>query len=179
LTRAVLVNGVPASGKTTVGQALGAHLHAPVLGLDTVKEVLFEELGHHDADRDWGRQLGRASLESIWALLADFPADSTVVVEAWFRSAPHDAVIRGLDRGGVDQWVEIWCHAPPDVLAARYGARSRHAGHPSAADYVGELRELALTATPMALAEYLKVDTTDIALVDTDAIARWVTERLH
>ena len=178
MTRAALVNGVPASGKTTVARALGARLGVPVLELDAIKEVLFEELGHRDADREWGRALGRASIGSIWALLASFPADSTVVVEAWFRLPPHDAVLRGLARARVDRWVEVWCHADPDVLVARYAARQRHPGHPAPEDFVDELRHLISSARPMALAPTLQVDTTDFAALDLDAVARWVQDGL-
>lgn len=178
MTRAVLVNGVPATGKTNIAKGLGKRLHAPVLTLDAVKEVLFEELGHRDADREWGRVLGRASIRSIWALVAGFPQDSLVVVEAWFRLPPHDPVLAGLARARIDRWVEVWCHADPDVLGARYAARTRAPGHPAPEDYVEELRALAAKARPMALAPVLEVDTTDFATVDPAAIARWVEEHL-
>lgn len=178
MTRAVLVNGVPASGKTTIARAIGAHLEVPVLELDAVKEVLFEELGHRDADRTWGRALGRASLGSLWALLAGFPSDSLAVVEAWFRLPPHDHVLRGLERAGVDRWVEVWCHADPAVLVARYEARTRHPGHPAAEDFVDELRHLASVARPIGLGPCLEVDTGDVAGIDLEAIAGWVMEQL-
>jgi glucokinase len=178
VTRAVLVNGVPASGKSTLARAVAGRLSVPILELDVVKEVLFEALGHRDADRAWGRLLGRASLESIWALLAGFPPGSTVVVEAWFRLPPHDGVLRGLQRAHVDQWVEIWCHADADVLVARYAARARHPGHPAPEDYVEELRHVASLARPMALAPCLEVDTGGAAAPDLDGIVRWVTDAL-
>ena len=178
MTRAVLVNGVPASGKSTLARALAARLEVPILELDVIKEVLFEELGHRDADRAWGRALGRASLESIWALLAGFPDHATVVVEAWFRLPPHDHVLRGLARAGVDRWVEIWCHADVATLVARYSARARHPGHPAPADYLVELRELAAVARPMDLAPCLSVDTGASPMLDLEQVVRWVLHEL-
>lgn len=178
MTRAILVNGVPATGKTNVAKGIGKRLHLPVLTLDTVKEVLFEELGHRDADREWGRTLGRASIRSIWALIGGFPADAMVVVEAWFRLPPHEPVLAGLARARVDRWVEIWCHADPDTVADRYAGRRRVPGHPAPEDYVEELRALAGRARPMGLAPVLDVDTTDFKTVDLDAIARWVADQL-
>jgi glucokinase len=177
MTRAVLVNGIPASGKTTVARAIGTRLSVPVFELDTVKEVLFDELGHRANDRDWGRALGRASIESIWALLARFPPESVVIVEAWFRLPPHDTVLRGLERAGVDRWVEVWCHADTELLVTRYAARSRHPGHPAAEDYVDELRSLAAEARPIGLAPCLELDTGDSA-VDLDAVADWAAKGL-
>jgi glucokinase len=176
--QAVLVNGVPASGKTTVARAIGAHLDAPVLGLDVVKEVLFDELGHREADREWGRALGQASIESIWALLANFPAGSTVVVEAWFRLPPFDAVQHGLERAGIDRWVEIWCHADSEVILERYAARDRHPGHPAPEDYADELRQLIAAARPMALEPCLEVNTGNFSTLDLDQVAIWAEKRL-
>jgi glucokinase len=177
MRRAVLVNGVPATGKTSVARAIGARLGLPVLSLDTIKEALFEELGTGDGDREYGRALGRASMLAIWSTVAEFPPDAAVVVEAWFRKPPHDVVLRGLARAGIERWVEVWCHASPDVLAARYAARTRHPGHPPAS-YADELAELALVVQPMGIGDVLSVDTTDFASVDLDAVASWVREHL-
>lgn len=177
MKRAVLVNGIPATGKTTIARAIGAQLRLPVLSLDSVKEALFEELGSRDGDREYGRALGRASMLAIWSVVADFPPDAAVVVEAWFRKPPHDVVLRGLERAGIERWVEVWCHASPDVLAARYAARTRHPGHPPAS-YATELAELAGVARPMAIAPCLTVDATDFASVEFDEIGCWVREEL-
>lgn len=173
----MLVNGIPATGKTTIARGIGARLHLPVLSLDSVKEALFEELGTEGGDREYGRALGRASMLAIWSLVAEFPPDATVVVEAWFRKPPHDVVLRGLERAGIERWAEVWCHAAPDVLAARYAARPRHPGHPPAS-YATELAELADVVQPMAIAPCLSVDTTVFASVDIDEIGRWVREAL-
>lgn len=174
MTSAVLVNGVPASGKSTVARAIGARLGLPVLALDAVKEVLFDALGHRDADRDWGRTLGRISLDAIWSLVAGFPQGSCVVIDAWLRLPPHDGVTAGLGRAGIERWVEVWCQARPEVLVARYAARERHPGHPAPEAYVEELRGLAAVAAPMARSPWLTVDTDDLAAVDLGAVASWV-----
>ena len=132
MTRAVLVNGVPATGKSSIARAVGARLELPVLSLDSIKEALFDELGDADGDREFGRALGRASMQAIWSVVAGFPPTAAVVIEAWFRLPPHDAVVEGLRRAGIERWAEIWCHASVDVLVARYAARTRHPGHPPA-----------------------------------------------
>jgi glucokinase len=178
MTRAILVNGVPASGKSSIARAIGSRLQLPVLSLDSVKEALFDELGSRDGDREFGRALGRASMQAIWSLIADFPADSGVVIEAWFRLPPHDAVLRGLERAGIDRWVEVWCHAPGHVLAERYTTRSRNPGHPPAS-YASELEQLAEIAGPLAIEAYLSVDTTDFAALDLDRIMGWIRQQLE
>lgn len=178
MTRAVLVNGVPASGKTTIARAIGARLELPVLSLDAVKEALYDEFGNAGGDREYGRALGRASMQVIWSLIADFPAGSTVVVESWFRLPPHDVVLRGLERAGIDRWAEVWCHAPAQVLMDRYATRARTPFHPGP-EYATELGQLSQIARPMAITPVLEVETTDMPSLDLDAIAGWVQDKLQ
>ena len=156
---AVLVNGVPASGKSTVARALAHATGWPLLALDTVKEALFAHLG--TGDREHNRLMGRASYAAIFALAADFPAHTTLIVDAWFGFQPLDVLHRHLARAGIARALEIWCHAPPEVIGARYMARlgQRSAGH-LGADYVPELVELARSARPLGLCPSFAVDTT-------------------
>jgi glucokinase len=155
---AILVNGVPASGKSTVSRRIAAELGLPLLALDTVKEALFAELG--TGDRLHNRRFGRASYGAIWALVGEFPAQSTVVVDAWFGFQPLDLLQSHLSRAGVTRTVEVWCVAPPDVIACRYADRAaaRHPGH-LGLDYVEELRALAASARPLGIGPVVPVDT--------------------
>jgi glucokinase len=159
MRRAILVNGVPATGKSTVARDISTALDIPLLGLDTVKEALFSELG--TGDRLYNRRMGRASYAAIWALVGAFPPGSTVVVDAWFGFQPIDLLLGHLARAGVDQVVEVWCHAAPDVVVQRYLDRcgERHEGH-LGPDYAPELRVLAKSARPLAFSPVIDVDTT-------------------
>lgn len=46
----ILVNGVPASGKSTVAQALAQHFGLPYLAIDGIKEPFMSRLDNVD----WG-----------------------------------------------------------------------------------------------------------------------------
>jgi glucokinase len=156
---AVLVNGVPASGKSTIARAISTQTGWPLLTLDTIKEALFEEIG--TGDRDYNRTMGRASYRAIFALVADFPADANVVIDAWFGFQPLEALTSHIRRSGLTSVVEVWCHAPPDLIGARYAARAaeRSGGH-LGLDYVLELIALAQRAAPTGLYPLCRVDTT-------------------
>ena len=74
--KAILINGLPASGKSFLGRKLAYQYNAPLLTLDTIKEAMFDTLGI--GDREYNRSLSKASKEIIWALIAEFPKDSLV-----------------------------------------------------------------------------------------------------
>ena len=156
---AILVNGVPASGKSTVARAVSRELGAPLMTLDTIKEPLFSHVG--TGDREHNRMLGRASYEIIFAAIADWPDPVTVVVDAWFGFQPAAVLERHLAASGIGRTAEVWCHAPGEVLAERYGARvgTRSAGHPGTA-YIPELIALNERATPIGFGACFDVDTT-------------------
>jgi glucokinase len=175
MKRAVLVNGLPASGKSTVASAISRAGGWPLLTLDTIKEALFAHLG--TGDRDYNRLLGKASYQAIFALMGDFPDQSTVGIDAWFGFQPLEVLEAHIARAGISRTAEIWCHAPGDVLAERYGARleTRHAGH-LGASYIPELVELAKRAKPLGIFPRLDVDTT--APLDVEAIMAWLETSL-
>jgi glucokinase len=169
--RAVLINGVPASGKTAVARAVSLATGWPVLTLDTIKNPFLLELP--PGDRQFNRTLGRASYAAIFDLMADAPAGSTFVIDAWFGFQPVETLIDGLARSGVTDIAEVWCHAPPETVGERYQARlaMRPAGHPGA-DYVPELTALARRARPTGLAPCFDVETT--VPLDLPALKGWL-----
>ena len=174
--RAVLVNGVPASGKSGVARALAQATGWPVLSLDTVKAPFLTELA--PVDRSLNRTLGRASYAAIFDLIAETAPGSTVIIDAWFGFQPPGVLEAGLIRAGVGPTAELWCQAPPDTIGARYAARAgtRPAGHPGL-DYVPELIALATRAKPLDRGPRRDVDTT--LPLDSAALAAWVSAHLR
>ncbi|WP_428377936.1 AAA family ATPase [Lichenicoccus sp.] len=172
MRRAVLVNGVPASGKSSLAVAISRRLEVPLLGLDTAKEALFSELGI--GDRLYNRKMGKASYAVIWALVGGFPENQTVVVDAWFGFQPLQLLQQHLQNAGVGAVVEVWCRADPEVVVERYLRRCgvRHAGH-LGEEYASELRALAKSARPLGVFPCLEVDTT--APVETEALVKEIS----
>ncbi len=171
--RAVLVNGVPASGKSSVARALSDATGWPVLALDTIKNPFLEILP--PGDRLFNRTLGRASYAAIFDLIAEAPAGSTFIIDAWFGFQPLETLSDHIARSGLGQLAEVWCNAAPETIGARYAARldARPAGHPGA-DYVPELIELARRAAPTGLAARFDVETT--TPVDLPGIIAWLQD---
>ena len=175
MKRAILVNGVPASGKTTFANQLTRFLIAEgiaavPLGLDTVKEALFAHLGA--GDRDHNRMLGRASYQAIFDMVARFDGGLVPVIDAWHGFQPESVVREHVARAGIDEVIEIWCAVTPEIAAARYRARGpeRHPGHPPES-YAEELSELAARAAPLSFGTVVRVDCeTEVPLATLVAI---------
>ncbi|MEZ5560038.1 MAG: AAA family ATPase [Pseudomonadales bacterium] len=124
---AVVVSGLPASGKSTVGRALARSLAMPLLDKDDILEALFDSLGVRDAQ--WRALQSRAS-DGVLEHLA-LANDSAVLVSFW-----RDAETWS-DTGTPVEWigsnaeriVEVYCACPPQLALERFEARARHPGH--------------------------------------------------
>jgi glucokinase len=177
LRKALLINGPPASGKTTIADQLLPILKYPLLSLDTIKEVLFENLG--TGDREFNRKLGRIALSIIWALVRDFQKDACVIIEAWFGSSAFTDIEGQLRQAGIEGVAEIWCHAPGEVLAQRYAKRvgARHEGHPGES-FAQELIRVAQEMAPLRIGPVLSIDTSEKEIMSPEEIADWVQQVL-
>ncbi|KSV81908.1 hypothetical protein N183_15450 [Sinorhizobium sp. Sb3] len=171
--RLVMANGVPASGKSALSRALSEKTGWPILALDTVKNPFLELI--EGVDRHFNRILGRASYKSIFSIINESSPGSTFIVDAWFGFQPVDVLREHLAMAGITEVVELWCHAPPEVIGDRYKQRTveRHPGHPGLG-YVPELIELAKRAEPCGLGPVLDVDTT--TPIEVDKVLTWVAD---
>jgi predicted kinase len=171
----VIVNGPPAAGKTTVAEALARDLGLPLVAKDAIKEPLFDALG--TGDREWSRALGRATFELLFArVAAELRASRSVVAEANF-DVDAASVFAALPPS---RTLQIHCSAPPDVLLARFRARTgkRHAGHLDG-EVVEEVRAAIESGRhgPLRLAgELVELDTS--GPVDVDALAARIRAQL-
>lgn len=162
MRQAVLINGVPASGKSSVSTKLVRSLAAEgvtavPLTLDTVKEGLFAHIG--TGDREHNRMLGRASYHVIFNSVAAFPDDLVPVIDAWHGFQPVSVLRENAARARIDRLIEIWVKVEPEVAAERYRKRAafRPEGH-LPASYADELFELTERARPTGLGPVIEVD---------------------
>lgn len=116
----VVVSGLPASGKSTVGRALGDQLSLPLLDKDEILEALFDSLGCEDPEQRY--RLSRASDEVLLRLATSMEA--AVLVNWW----DHDTA-PGRLRAIAAEVLEVFCDCPVELASARFAARRRHPGH--------------------------------------------------
>jgi predicted kinase len=121
---AILVNGLPASGKSTLGAKLALLLGCPFLSKDAVKESLADLTGETVPSR----ALGGIAMDTVWEL-ARAVQDGVVIDSFWYSGRDDDFIRAGVARSGATRVVELWCDVPFDVAQTRYEARARHDIH--------------------------------------------------
>ncbi|NMC25977.1 MAG: ATP-binding protein [Serratia sp.] len=174
--RVVLVNGIPASGKSRLAVELSEHSGWLQLSLDGIKNPFLQRL--QNVDRPFNRVLGQASYQVIWDIVASAPQGSTFIVDAWFGFQPKDVLQAYLQQAGVTKVVEIWCKIDAQRVADRFSSRlgERLPGHVGA-EYIPELKILAGNAQPMALGPVYSLDQNNVdenRPVDIVVIHEWI-----
>lgn len=165
---ALIVTGLPATGKSSVARRLARAHRLPLMTKDEVKEILFERLGW--GEREWSKRLGRASSEILLQFLrAHAAAGLPCIIESNFPPEAADELL-ALQRDHPFRPFQVVCRTRGDVLYARFCARvgRRHPGHGDEG-LVEELRPTLLAAAydPLAIGGALwELDTTDPGALD-------------
>ena len=123
----VVVSGLPASGKSTIGAKLAQELDIRLLDKDDYLEALFEKRGVGDAN--WRQLLSRESDENFRR--DAIATNSAVLVSHW---RPRGS---GSSSGTPTEWitesfpmvVELYCDCSAEMAKQRFLDRKRHPGH--------------------------------------------------
>ncbi|MEN5017919.1 AAA family ATPase [Erwinia sp. Eh17-17] len=174
--RLVMVNGVPASGKSHIATRLATETGWPLLTLDQIKEPFMRQID--GIDRPMNRRLGIAAYQVIWSIIAAAPAGNTFIVDAWFGFQPKADLAAFIHTAGIECVAEVWCQIPGVLAAKRYSDRLgvRLPGHPGA-EYVAELQQLADRAEPMQLGPVWVAD--QRSEIDFTRLIHWLQENLN
>ncbi len=155
----VVMSGLPASGKSTLGRELGHALGLSVIDKDTVLEELFDsQSANEPLDRN---ELSRNADEIFKAQVQ--ASEGAIVISFWRRvdySSTSGTPIGWLaDLGNI---VEVHCSCNPAIAASRFAARSRHSGHGDDLKYfdtiVEQLARLSLLG-PLGVGKLVEVRT--------------------
>lgn len=123
----VVISGLPAAGKTTLGKALAKLLGFAFLDKDDILEASFDQ--HQIVDPELRQSLSRAADVDFVKRATRLP--SAVLVSFW-RPLGHSVAY-----GTPTEWltelhspvVEIHCLCKPDIALGRFQRRKRHPAH--------------------------------------------------
>ncbi|HXA18419.1 MAG TPA: AAA family ATPase [Thermoanaerobaculia bacterium] len=127
MKRFIVVTGLPASGKSTLGHAVAQALGLAFLDKDGILEALFESLG--TGDSDWRLRLSRAADR---VLQRQAMRSHGAVLASWWKH-PRSPFASGTSplwlQALPGQLIELHCRCKAEVAVQRFFARHRHAGH--------------------------------------------------
>lgn len=177
MKKLILVNGIPASGKSRVARLLADHFSAPVLSIDEIKEPFMVQFADI-IDRPLNRKLGYAAYEAMFNIVKAAPEQSLFIMDAWFGFRDKSVLLDYLSLSGCQRPVEIWNNISPENVAERYKSRCacRVKGHPGE-EYIPELMQLAERAHPMQLGEVYTV-MQDQEINHAELIS-WINQQLN
>ena len=177
-TMCIVVSGLPASGKSTVGQAVARRLGLPFLDKDAFLERLFASSDAPGGDA-WRRRLSSES--NVLFEQAAVGCERAVLVSHWRPGGlpgPSGTPTEWI-HAHFDKVVELYCVCPAMTAVERFKRRERHIGHNDSnrtheelidwfSEYAGHL--------PMGLGALVEVRSNQA--VDPDTVARRVHNAL-
>lgn len=129
----IIVNGLPASGKTTLAQRLGTDIQLPVFSRDGVYETLYDAL--ECQVNDCPTLLGSASFRLLYSIISSVLAvGQTLIIEGFFgRPELRSAEFLQIQQHYNFEPFQILCRADGKILLERFLSRTqsieRHNGH--------------------------------------------------
>ena len=127
----IIVNGHPASGKTTLAKKLARDLQFPVFHRDEFKENLFDQIGWED--NALKQKLAITSYKLLYKILEQFAvSNQSLIIESNFTDKLDSPLFQKILSKSNFRVVQIHCSAKPKTLFERFQARTkkdRHAGH--------------------------------------------------
>jgi predicted kinase len=177
--KVILVNGFPASGKTTLATRLSSDLGVPLLGKDQLKEHLADTM--QVAGDEWSAILGRASNAMLVELLRAAAGRQSLILEsAFIAEFARPDIVAIIEKNDVSV-LELYCVVGREERlrrwSERYATGARHRIH---TDREGHNRvtddELERKYAPLKIGEFLEVNTTNFDAAAYQTLLRQVTQ---
>lgn len=130
----IIIGGIPGSGKTTLGNKLAKHFGLPILNKDGIIELLFEEIGVEENEKNIP-QLRSATYKILcYAAEQICLAGDSLIIEGNFNSESGTPELLGLIKKGLSEVFLIECICSKEVAFDRFKKRhdteERHQLHP-------------------------------------------------
>jgi predicted kinase len=180
----IIVNGLPATGKTTLAERFAEEFRLPCFRKDVYKEAAYDVFGAITPEQN--KLLGRLAMRLLFLHAQEvLRAGSSCIVEANFSSdlasKEYEELLTTVNARGC----QVLVTTDPSVLFERFAERARsEERHPGHGDHLPESlavwrERLSQPFSPLQLSvPLLTVDTTDFSTLDFPALLARVQETL-
>lgn len=180
-TRLIIINGLSASGKTTLSKKLAKDLSIPVFSYDNFKELLADNIGYTDHE---STKVFKKTATSILCFVAKecLRNNFSVIVEG--LPADDDADLLVDFASGLNiKTCEIVCHANGKTLVDRFSERrassDRHSVHSTASEedfkkWAEEIISGNGKSAQITTDNILEIDTNDFSKIDYSKIIEFI-----
>ena len=147
----IILQGGPATGKTTLGKKVAKEFQLPYFSKDNIKELIFDYIGlpttpalfndntskntsyYKNEGELSGMKMDEASVAILFQLIeAEIQVKKSCIIDCTFDEI-HSSTFKKLKSKYFFFPIQIYCYADLDVLSQRYkeraATRERHAGH--------------------------------------------------
>lgn len=130
----LIVQGAPATGKTTIARRLSQDLALGLVSKDDFKELLYMRLGA-PTERKQSSVYGQAAIRAIFSVTETFvKSGRSLVLESAFQAEFAQPDLAAIKMKCDVDYIQIFCHTDAQTQLDRFNARiadgTRHAGHP-------------------------------------------------
>ncbi len=164
----ILINGLPATGKTVFAEKVSREFSLPLIGKDTIKERIFDELSVED--NKTSRALGNASFRILFDFAEQMlKTNSSFILETPFDPAFDNERIQDYQKRFNYSALQIILETELSVRKERFLNRintgERHKGHRDHIDIENKVYKESLT--PLKIdGPTIKLDTSDFSQID-------------
>tara|TARA_Y100001970_G_C14192907_1_gene836399 strand:+ start:818 stop:1390 length:573 start_codon:yes stop_codon:yes gene_type:complete len=134
LPKIIIVNGLPASGKTTLANKISKELKIPAIHKDQIKEDLFDSLNLKPS-RKLSQELGLKAFKVMFERLdQSLSQNQSLILEANFKPEFDNQKFKSILSKYPHLLFQINCIADPKILFERFKSRSLENRHPMHCD---------------------------------------------
>jgi len=178
----VIVSGLPATGKTVLSRKLSQYVGLPIFSKDTIKEFLFDGVGH--GDREHGEKLNKPTYDILdYIVEQELTARHSLIIETPYDNDFSTEKYVQLQSKCGFSCVQVLCYAEPEVLIQRFinriGTIDKHPGHNDAAaleDFKASIKNAGKVEPILLQSKVYEIDTTNFDAMHEDKLFEHVKE---